>query len=296
MTKRLLRIVVKTLAGLFVKVIGFRARLERVNIMNKTALVTGASKGIGKSIAQALVKSGYQVIGTCREPDDLKENEKIPGVIYKKMDLSDEDSIKTLISELPSIDVLINNAGSSLMAPVEEISQEVIQGMFQINLFGHISMIKGVLPGMRKQKKGLIINITSFASHTPVPFSAVYASAKSAMETLSMALNNETLQFGVRVVAVAPVFVSTNIYQQKICNVDSDYYPSFKTVSDLRDASIDDGVSPHLIADQVMKIIQTDNPKVFYAVGKNAGLLHLASKILPGGFLLKNIRKKFKIS
>lgn len=264
--------------------------------MNKTALVTGASKGIGKSVAQALVKSGYQVIGTCRAPDDLKGNEKISGVIYKRMDLSDEDSIKQLIPELPNIDLLINNAGSSLMAPVEEISQEVIQSMFQINLFGHISMIQGVLPGMRKQRKGLIINITSFASHTPVPFSAVYASAKSAMDTLSMALNNETRQFGVRVVAVAPVFVSTNIHQQKICNTDSDYYPSFKTVSDTRDGNIDGGVSPDFIAGQVLKIIGTKNPKVFYAVGKNAGLLHLASRILPGDVLLKNIRKKFKIS
>lgn len=263
--------------------------------MNKTALVTGASKGIGKSISQALVNDGYQVIGTCRSPEDLHENDKIQGVIYKRMDLSDEDSIRALIKELPDVNLLINNAGSSLMAPLEEISRDVIQEMFQINLFGHISVIQGVLPGMRRKGKGLILNITSFASHTPVPFSAVYASAKSAMETLSVAMNNETRQFGVRVVAVAPIFVSTKIYQQKSCDKESDYYPFFKKVSDLRDASIDDGVSPDSIAEQVMRIVKSKKPKAFYAVGKNAGLLHMAVKLLPEDTLLKSIRKKFKI-
>lgn len=263
--------------------------------MKKTALITGASRGIGKSISECMIKNGYYVIGTCRAPNELKENEKIPGVTYKRMDLSDESSIRELISELPTIDVLINNAGSSLMAPVEEISEEIVKEMFQINLFGHVSLIQGVLPGMRKQKSGLIINITSFAAHTPVPFSAVYASAKSAMETLSKALNNETGQFGVRVVAVAPVFVSTNIKQQKMCSRESDYYPFFKKVSDLRDASIDQGVSPDVIAQEVMKIIDSKNPNVFYAIGKNAGIMQMASKLLPDRIIYKSIRKKFKI-
>lgn len=261
----------------------------------KTVLITGASKGIGRATAEKLVKKGYRVIGTCREPERLKEEDKVQGVLYKRLDLSDEESIKRLLSEIPTVDVLINNAGSSLMGPLEELSQDTIKKLFQINLFGHSIVMQGVLPGMRMQKKGLIINVTSFASRTPVPFSAVYASAKAAMETLSFALNSETRQFGVFVTAVAPVFVKTNIYQEKSCSKESDYYPYYKKVSDMRDAGINNGDSPDIIAKKIVKIMELKKPKMFYAVGRNSRFLHLASRLLPKDVVMKNIRRKFGI-
>lgn len=261
----------------------------------KNVLVTGASKGIGKSLSQLMIDKGYNVIGTCREPEKLKSENKVPGVIYKKLDISDDKSISKLAMSLPTLDILVNNAGSSQMGPVEEVSIDNIQELFRINLFGHISIIQSVLPGMRNKKSGLIINITSFAAHTPVPFSAVYASAKSAMETLSKALNNEVNQFGIKVIAVAPVFVNTKIYQQKVCAPSSEYYPYFKKVSDKRDGNINNGTSPDFIAEKIMKIADIKKPGLFYAVGKNAFVLNLFSKILPNTLVFKNIRKKFGI-
>ena len=261
----------------------------------KTVLITGASKGIGASLARIFYDKGFNVIGTCRNPEKLDNNNKIKGVKYLNLDLSNDCSIAQLINSIPAIDILINNAGSSCMSPVEETDIDIIKEVFQINFFGHISVIKGVLPKMRNKKDGLIINITSFAAHTPVPFSGVYASAKSAMETLSLALNSELNSFGIKVVSVAPVFVNTKIYQQKICDERSDYYESFKKVSDKRDSGISRGMSPESIAEKIFKIACKKKPGYFYAVGKNAVVLNTMAHILPKTTIVNTIKKKFKI-
>lgn len=260
------------------------------------ALVTGASRGIGKETARALVQAGYKVTGTCRSPEKLKPEEKIDGVGYVPLELMDENSIDALIERTEQVDVLVNNAGASQMGPVEEVPMEKIRQLYQLAFFGNVRLIRGILPKMRKHRHGIILNVTSLASHLPIPFSSIYASAKAAMEVMANGLRNELAPFGIRVVTVAPSFIRTDIYQEKILQEDSVYATAMNTAKAIRDARIQNGSDPAVVAAQILRIISLKNPKPFYAAGRNAGLLALISKLMPASFVEKNIRKQFKIT
>ena len=207
----------------------------------------------------------------------------------------DENSICSLLSSVEKTDVLINNAGASQMGPVEEVSMEKMEKLFQLNLFGHIRLMQGIIPKMRARGGGTIINVTSLASHLPVPFSSVYAAGKAAMEVLTNGLRNELLPFGIRAVTVAPSFVKTGIFQEKICPEGSVYQKNLHTAKAIRDANIAAGTDPADIAQEILKIIRMKNPAPFYAVGKGARLLSLTSKLLPGRWVENSIRKKFNL-
>ncbi len=259
-------------------------------------LVTGASRGIGRETASAMVKAGYRVIGTCRHPEKLKPEEKIEGVEYLPLELMDENSIDALIEKLDHVDVLVNNAGASQMGSVEEVSMEKVRQLYQLSYFGNVRLIQGILPIMRKQRQGIIINVTSLASHLPIPFSSIYASAKAAMEVMANGLRNELAPFGIRVVTVAPSFIKTDIYQEKILPANSVYTQALNTAKAIRDARIQTGSDPAVVAEKIMKIISIKNPKPFYAAGQSAGMMALISKLMPSGFVEKNIRKQFKVT
>ncbi|ERJ11368.1 SDR family NAD(P)-dependent oxidoreductase [Haloplasma contractile] len=259
----------------------------------KVALVTGASRGIGKAIAKVLVKEGYSVIGTSRNPEGLKN--KIPGVNYVSLDLYDTESIDNLLKGINSIDVLINNAGESQMGPVEEVSMEKLRKLYDLLFFGQVMLIKGVLPVMRSQGEGTIINITSLASQTPVPFSSVYASCKAALETLTRGMRHEVYKYGVNLVTVAPSYIKTDIRQEKICSKKSSYIEDFTNVKNIRDARISNGTNPCNVAKKMMKIIKQKNPAPFYAVGKNAVLITFLHKMIPGKLSEKILRLIFKL-
>lgn len=236
------------------------------------------------------------MVGTCRNPEKLKPEEKIDGVDYFPLELMDENSIDALIEKLDPVEVLVNNAGASQMGPVEEVPIEKVRQLYQLSFFGNIRLIQGVIPKMRKQRQGIIINVTSLASHLPIPFSSIYASAKSAMEVMANGLRNELAPFGIRVVTVAPSFIKTDIYQEKILRTDSAYAAALNTAKAIRDARIQNGSEPAVVAAKIMKIISLKHPKPFYAAGQGAGLMALISKLMPAGFVEKNIRKQFKIT
>jgi NAD(P)-dependent dehydrogenase (short-subunit alcohol dehydrogenase family) len=125
----------------------------------KTAVVTGASRGIGKSISEALVKKGFTVIGTSRKPENTAPFEKVTGVTYKALDLTDGASIEGFVRNLEHVDILINNAGASQMSPVEDVPLDRVRLLFELVFFGQACLIKGILPLMRTQGGGRIINI-----------------------------------------------------------------------------------------------------------------------------------------
>ncbi|MBW6458646.1 MAG: SDR family NAD(P)-dependent oxidoreductase, partial [FCB group bacterium] len=122
-------------------------------------LVTGASSGIGKAIALLLKNEGFEVIGTSRDPDNIKE--KIPGVRYEALDMQDPASIQACAGRIGDIDILINNAGQSQIGPLEEVPMEKIRELFEVNCFGIMQLTKSLLPGMRERRKGIIINVSS---------------------------------------------------------------------------------------------------------------------------------------
>ncbi|NNC70046.1 MAG: SDR family oxidoreductase, partial [Flavobacteriaceae bacterium] len=179
--------------------------------MSKVVLITGASSGIGKSIAEYLTEKGMIVYGTSRNPD------KVAPVNFQlfPLDVTDSTSISKAIDELITkegkLDVLINNAGMGITGPLEETPTQEMRRVFETNFFGAIEVIKNVLPHMRKQQSGLIINITSIAGYMGLPFRGIYSSTKGALELVSEAVRMEVKQFGIKVVNVAPGDFATNI-------------------------------------------------------------------------------------
>lgn len=263
--------------------------------MAEKAVVTGASRGIGKAIAEALVREGYEVIGTSRDPSKMKPEDKVAGVKYLALDLSDEKSIEKFVKAAGDADVLVNNAGQSQSGAVEEVPLDRVRFLFDLNIVNQIGLIQKFLPGMRGKGHGAIINIASMSSRAPVPYSTFYASTKAAMETFSRGLRNEVAEFGIKVVVVSPFGVRTDIPQECCWNEKSPYYAKVRGVKDVRDASIDKGVEPSVVADFVVKVLKMKNPKADYAVGHNSVLLSHLMRFLPRRMLEKNIRKQYKI-
>lgn len=258
--------------------------------MERTALVTGASSGIGKATALALKKAGYTVYGTSRSPE--KAGGEAAGVRFLPMELTDTDSIDRLVSSLPALDVLVCCAASSLMSAVETTPIDKIREHFELIVFGNLRLIQGVLPGMRQAGRGLIVYVGSFAEMTPVPCSAVYAGAKAAMRVLLSGLRQEVRAFGIRVVTVAPTFVKTPIHQERL-SCDGVYEGMIRASGSVRDRSIASGADPAVVADKILKILSKKNPRSFYPVGKNARLLSALRRVVPEPAREAAVRKRF---
>ncbi|MCC3143960.1 SDR family NAD(P)-dependent oxidoreductase [Halanaerobium sp. Z-7514] len=183
--------------------------------MNKeVVLITGASSGIGKITAEKLLKAGYIVYGVARSIDSLKYLAEYKYGHYKYLDLSETESIEKCVSEIieteNKIDILINNAGYGAFGAVEDFDISEARAEFEVNLFAAAKLIKEVLPFMRANKNGKIINISSVAGKVWFPFAAWYNASKFALEGLSDVLRNEVKEFGIDVVIIQPAAVKSN--------------------------------------------------------------------------------------
>src|ERR1700739_818314 len=181
--------------------------------VEKVALVTGASCGIGRETANLLATQGLRVFGTARKPAEL--DERLDSVEIISLDVRDEESVhravRTVLDKAGRIDVLVNNAGYALIGAVEETSVEEAKQLFETNLFGILRTTQAVLPVMREQRYGRIVNIGSLVGLLPAPYQGIYSASKHALEGFSASLDHETRQFGVRVSIIEPGFVRTNI-------------------------------------------------------------------------------------
>ncbi|HEX5336932.1 MAG TPA: oxidoreductase, partial [Gallionella sp.] len=173
----------------------------------QVVVVTGVSSGIGRTTAEQFAARKCKVFGTVR---NLAKTKPIPGVELVEMDVRDEASVKrgiqSVIDQAGRIDVLVNNAGVSLVGSVEETSVSEAQSLFDTNVFGMLRTIQAVLPHMRAQRSGRIINISSVLGFIPAPFMGIYAASKHAVEGLSETLDHEVRKFGIRVVLVEPAY------------------------------------------------------------------------------------------
>lgn len=238
--------------------------------MSKVIFITGASSGIGKAIGEYLTNKNYRVFGTSRNPQRINDS-KFPLV---KMDVNDNDSIQAAISEVifktERIDVLINNAGVGITGPIEETPSAEIENAFNTNLFGPINVIKAVLPQMRKQGGGHILNITSIAGYMGLPYRGIYSATKAALEITIEAMRMETLQFGIQMTNVAPGDFATNIaagrYHAPVLD-NSPYKKAYSNTLKLMDEHVESGEDPLKMAKVVHQIIETKNPKIHYKVG-----------------------------
>ncbi|MFB9125741.1 oxidoreductase [Paraburkholderia dipogonis] len=181
----------------------------------QVAIVTGASSGIGTSVAKKLAENGFRVFGTARS---LAKAPSLPGVEFVEMDVSDDDSVQRgvqqVIERSGHVDVLINNAGTSLLGAMEEASITQVRTLFETNVFGAFRVTQAVLPHMRAQRAGRIVNISSVLGFIPGPYLGHYTSSKHALEGLSESLDHEVRRFGIRVAIVEPAYTRTNLDTQ----------------------------------------------------------------------------------
>jgi NAD(P)-dependent dehydrogenase (short-subunit alcohol dehydrogenase family) len=174
-------------------------------------LVTGVSSGIGRAVASAFAEKGFEVFGTSRNP---RNTEPIAGVEVVQLDVTDPESVSaavaTVIQRAGRIDIVVNNAGFGVLGAAEESSIAQAQQLFDTNFFGLVRLTREVLPHLRAQRSGRIINISSVLGFLPAPYGALYAASKHAVEGYSESLDHETREFGVRVTVVEPGYTSTS--------------------------------------------------------------------------------------
>lgn len=267
--------------------------------MSKVVLITGGSSGIGKSIGEFLTKKGFIVYGTSRNPEGYLSSK----FNLVKLDVSDVDSIESaiqkVIAEQGHIDVLINNAGAGITGPIEEIPDAEIQRNFETNFFGPIRVIKAVLPQMRTQRSGLIINITSIAGYMGLPYRGVYSASKGALELLTEAFRMEIKDFNIQMTNVAPGDFATNIaagrYHAPVLE-NSPYKKTYGETLDLMNAHVSEGKDPKIMATAIYKIINTQNPKIHYKVGEFMQKFSIVLKrILPDKVYENMLMKHYKL-
>jgi len=239
--------------------------------MSKVVLITGGSSGIGKSMGEFLLAKGFNVYGTSRRPENYK-NSLFPIVA---LDVNVVNSITKAIDEVVSkegrLDVLVNNAGVGITGPIEEIPEAEIQHNFNTNFFGPINVIKAVLPQMRKQNSGLVINVTSIAGYMGLPYRGIYSASKGALEILTEAFRMELKGFNIHMANVAPGDFATNIAAGRFhapVKENSPYKEKYGQVLKAIDEDVNNSDDPIAVAKVVYKVINTKKPKIHYKVGR----------------------------
>lgn len=267
--------------------------------MAKVVFITGASTGIGKAVGEFLLSKGYRVYGSSRNPEKYSET-KFP---LLAIDVRKPETIATAIQEVVAnenrLDVLVNNAGVGITGPIEETPDAEIQNVFDTNVYGPVRVIKAVLPQMRKQNSGLIINITSIAGYMGLPYRGFYSASKGALELITEALRMETKSFGIHITNIAPGDFATNIaagrYHAPLLE-DSPYKESYGKTLSLMNEHVDKGKNPFAMAVAIHKIIETDNPNVRYKVGDFMQKFSTKLKnLLPGKTYENLLMKHYKM-
>ena len=259
----------------------------------RVALVTGASSGIGEAAAQALLAAGFTVYGTSRRAIAGEERD---GVVFLPLDVTDDQSaagaVREVLGRSGRIDVLVNNAGFGVAGAAEESSIEQARALFDTNLFGAMRMIRAVLPQMREQGSGRVINLSSVVGLVPAPFMALYAASKHAIEGYSESLDHEVREHGVRVLLVEPA--SPGPRSTRIIPADQPLpvYARRRQVFDgLIAEAIKGGDEPSVVGDVIVAAATDPRPKLRYPAGPLARRVSKLRRFAPSTLFDKQIRK-----
>jgi short-subunit dehydrogenase len=247
----------------------------------RTALVTGASSGIGAAVAHALVAKGYRVVGTSRDPASVAD--PITGVEYLALDLGDEASVAACAAAAGAVDVLVNNAGESQSGPFEELPAEAIERLFRVNVFGAVRLTQLLLPGMRERGYGRVVMVGSMLASFPLAYRGSYVASKAAIKGFAGSLRREVSPYGIGVCTVEPGSISTGIGERRTHYVraGSPYASEYRTMIEHLDANERAGVPAARVAQTVLAAIEADRPRPLYAVGSNASLVFALRRLLP---------------
>jgi len=263
----------------------------------KVALVTGVSSGIGLATAKKLLERRFHTFGTIRETSH--PGQLAAGLEIVRLDIRDDESVSAGVQEVLDragrIDALINNAGSVIFGSLEETSIDEAKELFETNFFGVLRMCQAVLPIMRQQRQGRIVNISSVLGFLPAPFMGIYAATKHAIEGYSESLDHEVRRFGIRVSVIEPGFTRTNLNQnsQLIRQPLEEYSAERSRAHAAVAKSIANGAEPATVASVVVAALTSRSPRLRYPGGREARFLALLKKFAPQGLLDKGLRKQF---
>jgi NAD(P)-dependent dehydrogenase (short-subunit alcohol dehydrogenase family) len=250
----------------------------------KVAIVTGSSTGIGYETSLALARNGFLTYATMR---NLNKAENIKSVatkesltLYvKQLDVTDDASVKNAVEAISSetrgrIDVLVNNAGYGLNGAFEDLAMDEIKAQYETNVFGLIRVTQAVLPTMRRQKSGTIVNISSGAGRFGFPSGSAYVSTKFAVEGLSESISYELEPFGIKIVIVEPGVIRTNfgnglVVAKKSQHPNSPYSQMMKKIANSFEELMKNSSSPSLVANVVLKAVKDENPSLRYLAGND---------------------------
>lgn len=263
-------------------------------IEQKVVLITGTSSGFGRATALLLQKNGYKVFGTSRKPSHEKEFETLN--LDVDSDVSVASCVSTLMKKANRIDVLVNNAGFVSSGALEECSIQDAKAQFETNFFGAVRVANAVLPIMRNQKSGRIINIGSLAGIIPAPFQGFYAASKAALISYSEVLRQEVRPFNIKVSVVEPGFFSTKLFDKgrQASKSISEYKEIEKRAMSSLTADTKNGGDPKAVAEAILKIIESGSPRLHYPVGKEKKYLFV-KKILPDAVFEKALISHWKL-
>lgn len=264
----------------------------------KVVVVTGVSSGIGRASAMQFAQPGCRVFGTVRSQ---AKSQALPGVALVEMDIRDDASvqrgIQAIMAQTGRIDVLVNSAGVTLLGATEETSVAEAQALFDTNLLGLLRTTKAVLPHMRGQRSGRIVNVSSVLGFLPAPYMALYSASKHAVEGLSETLDHEVRQFGIRVALVEPSFTKTNLdlnAPQTIARI-ADYSSALEVVSEAIKRNVQKAPEPDAVAATIVNAA-LGTWKMRHTPKGEASLLAKLRRFMPAGPVEKGLRKTFGLA
>jgi NAD(P)-dependent dehydrogenase (short-subunit alcohol dehydrogenase family) len=266
--------------------------------MSKIVLITGASGGLGQSMAAHLAAAGHIVYGTSRRPQvEAKEFQLLAADVTNQQSIA--GAVGQILQQHGRLDVLINNAGLGIATPVETAPLEDVQRLWDTNVTGVLRTVQAVLPGMRQQRSGLIINISSIGAEIGLPYRGIYSASKAAVDRLTEALRTELAPFGVQACIIQPGGVQTNINQHRLTvNLPPDnvYKRSFEDTYQIIDSSVSKGLDSAVFGKLVVSILQEKEVRAVYRVGKRTERLSVVLKrLLPRPMFENMIKKHYKL-
>lgn len=281
-----------------------------ITIKNKVALVTGSSSGMGFATAITMARAGIHTYSSMRNLKksktitELASAEKLPLQVLQ-LDVNDKKSVREaitkIVTEKERIDVLVNNAGYGLFGSLEDLSIEEMKAQFETNFFGVIRVTQLVLPIMRKQKSGTIVNVSSVGGRIGLPILSAYQSTKFALEGLSESMSYELEPFGIRVVIIEPGAIRSNImnssiWAKKAQDPKSPYFSQLQKIKDHFKSMMENESSPpEEVAKVILEAITSENPQLRYTVGHDAATLIQARVNMPETQFKKMIVQNFLV-
>ena len=268
----------------------------------RTALVTGASSGIGLETARLLIEHGFTVIGTSRNPGTVPDEARVDGLQLRTLDLRDTGNIDGFVAALRAeavqVDVLVNNAGESQSGPLEELPHAALERLFQVNVLGPVHLTQQLLPGMRERGYGRVVMVGSMLASFPLAYRSSYVASKAALKGFATAARFEMSPYGVWLTTVEPGSINTGISTRRTKYVaeDSVHAERFRTMIRTLDDNERDGTPAVRVAHTIVQAIEEDEPGPMYAVGSNAPVVFALRRALPRGAVERIVGRAYGMS